>query len=342
MMKEVYSVVSDESELKWFFDNVIQKPQVNESYSMVFVCRHKKLTKEEKAAIGMSSKETEFLATQTLRLAKFHSATEIDNTTNWTFNKFLQQIRRFEVNKEAYVTSEGNPLPDKSLVTIFYINPCDDIKVARRLIQKLDETGDSIIKAMLNGKSLDDNLQSYQAYTNIESSVKHLKANCKGSNYWMDFDIDVPNWFRRPEVSLMTYDYVSGNGLPAGTPLITVAQCPKYYRQMIEKLDNRFGKGNYIIVSTSGGYHILVRTHAIKSNPHDFCKEVEAIYKQGVADGNQEYLDEKGVCKFECIVNDSQIPGLPLPGTYQYGRPVKVLNKEDFIKPDEEKAEDLL
>ena len=40
--------------------------------------------------------------------------------------------------------------------------------------------------------------------------------------------------------------------------------------------------------------------------------------------------DEKGNCKFECVINDSQIPGLPLPGTYQYGRPVTVLNKEDF------------
>ena len=312
MMKEVYSVVSDESELKWFFDNVIQKPQVNESYSMVFVCRHKKLTKEEKAAIGMSSKETEFLATQTLRLAKFHSATEIDNTTNWTFNKFLQQIRRFEVNKEAYVTSEGNPLPDKSLVTIFYINPCDDIKVARRLIQKLDETGDSIIKAMLNGKSLDDNLQSYQAYTNIESSVKHLKANCKGSNYWMDYDIDVPKWFKE-----------------------------KYYSELIEIFDRYYGKGYYVVVETGGGYHILVRTFKIRFNPHLLSKEVQALYEKHILEGEEPYIDEKGICKFECIVNDSQIPGIPLPGTYQYGRPVKVLNKEDFIKPNEEKGEDL-
>jgi len=107
-------------------------------------------------------------------------------------------------------------------------------------------------------------------------------------------------------------------------------EASKYYKEMLEKLNARFGKGNYVIVDTSGGYHILVKTSAIKSNPHDFCKEVEAIYKQGVADGYQEYLDEKGVCKFECIVNDSQIPGLPLPGTYQYDRPVTVLNKEDF------------
>jgi hypothetical protein len=34
--------------------------------------------------------------------------------------------------------------------------------------------------------------------------------------------------------------------------------------------------------------------------------------------------------KFECIVNDSQIPGIPMPGTFQYGRPVRIINKEDF------------
>ena len=97
MTKEVYNVVADEKELKWFFDHVIQKPKVNESYSMVFVCRHKKLTKEEQATLGMASNETEFLATQTLRLAKFHSAGAIDNTTNWTFFKFLKHVKRFEV-----------------------------------------------------------------------------------------------------------------------------------------------------------------------------------------------------------------------------------------------------
>ena len=54
------------------------------------------------------------------------------------------------------------------------------------------------------------------------------------------------------------------------------------------------------------------------------------IAKVLCTDVDSSYLDEKGNSKFECIVNDSQIPGLPLPGTYQYGRPVTVLNKEDF------------
>jgi hypothetical protein len=42
------------------------------------------------------------------------------------------------------------------------------------------------------------------------------------------------------------------------------------------------------------------------------------------------HVDAKGNDKFECVVNDSQIPGIPMPGTYQYGRPVKIINKEDF------------
>lgn len=104
-----------------------------------------------------------------------------------------------------------------------------------------------------------------------------------------------------------------------------------YFDMMKRELKLRFGKGNYIIVSTSGGYHVLVKTNAIKANPHDFCKQMEKLYKQGVEDGGYPaYVDEKGNCKFECIVNDSQIPGIPLPGTFQYERPVTVLNKEDF------------
>lgn len=303
MTKEVYSVVADEAELKWFFDHVIVKPNVIESYSMVFVCRHKKLTKEEKESLGMASNETEFLATQTLRLAKFKQKNKIDNVNSWTFNKFLQHVKRFEVNKEAYLTTEGKPLPDKSLVTIFYVNPCDDIKVAREVVKKLDETGDAIIKAMYNGKTTEDNLQSYQTYGNIESSVKHLKANCKGSNYWMDFDIDVPAWFKE-----------------------------KYYDKMVEVFAKHYGKGNYAVVDTGGGYHVLVRTCSNHENPKLLRDNVTVVYNEGITNGEEPYLDEKGVCKFECILNNSQIPGLPLPGTYQYGRPVKVLNKEDFEK----------
>ena len=73
-LKEVYDVVSDTTELKWFFDHVIQKPQINESYTAVFVSRHKKLTKEEQENIGLTRKEAEFLAVETFGLGHFKDA----------------------------------------------------------------------------------------------------------------------------------------------------------------------------------------------------------------------------------------------------------------------------
>jgi len=311
LMSPMYQMIADENELRWFFDHVLVKPQVNESYSAVFVSRHKKLTKEEQEVVGLTRKEAEFLATQTFRQAKFKDAFNIDEENSWTFDRFLQRIRRFNVDKYAYTTSKGEPIPTKTLAVIFYVNPCDDIKVVREFVNQYLDVSQSISKAMLGGKTYTDNLHGYQWFGNAENNLKHLKANQKGTRYWMDFDLDCPTWFRDQD----------GKGDGTGY----------YFDMMKRELNTRFGKGNYVIVSTSGGYHILVKTSAIKANPHDFCKQMEKLYKQGVKDGEYPpYLDEKGVCKFECIVNDSQIPGLPLPGTYQYDRPVVVLNKEDF------------
>ena len=100
---------------------------------------------------------------------------------------------------------------------------------------------------------------------------------------------------------------------------------------MKEELNKLYGLGNYIIIDTAGGYHILVKTCSIHVNPHEFCKEMVRLYRIGIAAGCMPYFDDRGVEKFECIVNDSQIPGIPMPGTYQYGRPVTILNKEDFV-----------
>ena len=314
-LKEVYDVVADVNELKWFFDHVIQKPQINESYTAVFVSRHKKLTKEEQEDIGLTRKEAEFLAVETFRLRHFKDALYQDEN-NWTFERFLKHLRRLEVNKEAYTTGKGLPLPTKTLATIFYVNPCDNIKVCREFFNQYLDVTQSISKAMLNGKTTVDNLQSYQWFDNAENNLKHLRANQKGTRYWLDFDIDVPKWFKEGKV-FNPFTNTQENGI--------------YLKQLRELLESWFSKGNYVIVDTSGVYHVLVKTSAIKKNPHDFCKDAEGIYKLGISrDGNEQYLDEKGVCKFECVVNDSQIPGLPLPGTYQYGMKVTVLNKEDF------------
>lgn len=304
MTQEMYQMIADVDELKWFFDHVIQKPAVNESYSMVFVSRHKKLTKEEQKVVGLTRKESEFLATQSVRLSKFKDALYIDEDTNWTFERFIQRVRRFNVDKYAYTTALGEPLPTKTLAIIFYVNPCDDIKVADALITQINDVKTAIAKAMLNGKTTIDNLQSYQMFGNLENNLKHFKAQCKGARYWTDYDLDVPSWWRDDKT---------------------------IYDSMITRIQKFYQKGDYVIVSTSGGYHILVKNAAIRFDPHDLCKDLTTHYEYLITEcGKERYVDEKGNDKFECIINDSQIPGIPLPGTYQYGREVKVINKEDF------------
>ena len=316
LMSPMYQMIADENELKWFFDHVIQRPQVNESYSAVFVSRHKKLTDEEAKDFGITRKEGEFLATQTFRMRNIKDASRADDSSLWTFEQFLQRLKRFNVDKGAYTTGTGLPIPSKTLAIIFYVNPGDDMKVCRAFVDEYLTVSEAIAKAPLNGKTLADNYQSYQWFGNAESTIKHLKANKKGSRYWMDFDIDVPAWFK---------DCSKGEVIPsAGYNFFS------HFHKLKNLLTATFGLRNYVIVDTSGGYHVLVKTSAIKSNPHNFCDAVKKFYDRGIELGEEPYLDEKGNCKFECIVNDSQIPGLPLPGTYQYDRPVTVLNKEDF------------
>lgn len=301
---EMYQMIADVNELKWFFDHVINKPQVNESYTAVFVSRHKKLTKEEQERVGLTRKEAEFLAVQTFRTKNFKDALYQDQENNWTFDRFLQRVRRFNVDKYAYTTSLGEPIPTKTLAVIFYVNPCDDIKVVREFVNQYLDVSQAISKAMLGGKTTVDNLQSYQWFGNAESNLKHLKANQKGTRYWTDYDLDVPAWWRDNS---------------------------EIYASMITQIQKFYKKGDYVVVSTSGGYHILVKNSAIRFDPHNLCKEMAQHYEYLIEScGKERYLDEKGNEKFECIVNDSQIPGIPLPGTYQYDRPVTVLNKEDF------------
>lgn len=363
-MNDMYQMIADEKELKWFFDHAIFKPSITESYSMVFVSRHKKLTKEEQATIGLTRSESEFLSTQVVKLKPSMNIDEYENKENWTFDDFIKHIRRFNVDKYAYTTALGEPIPEKTLAVIFYINPADDINVADEVVRIINVTKTALTQAMYNGKGVKDNVQQLQTFGGLDSKIKHLKAQCKGGTYWIDYDIDVPKWFK-------TNSFVNALGNDR-----------KYYDAMKSVFEVTFGKGNFIIVDTSGGYHVLVRTKAIKSNPHAICQEVQQIYDNGVRFGHEEpYLDEKGNLKFECIINGSHqtynaeaekevkeavehlqdlqaagtitqrefkilrrglyddlkvkdnktsIPGIPLPGTFQYGRPVTVLNKEDF------------
>jgi len=86
------------------------------------------------------------------------------------------------------------------------------------------------------------------------------------------------------------------------------------YRCLREYFHSLFGLGNVIFVKTVGGIHCLIRKEVYKMNP--------AI----VIDGVKKIVSNLK----EVVKNDNNM--CPLPGTFQYGIPVIVLNKEDITQ----------
>ena len=92
---------------------------------------------------------------------------------------------------------------------------------------------------------------------------------------------------------------------------------------------NHFGKGNFFIIETAGGFHVLVKKESYgKSMGIANKKKIEnglnymPDFLSDVIDNYSYTFEEAVKCNQEFI---------PLPGTYQYSSfIVRVLNKEDF------------
>lgn len=349
-----FNMIADEQEIRWFFDHAIFNPTPWEAYALILVHRRKKLSPEDRIRFGLSSSESAFLVREVIRAPKFknnkksyydnlskqvsnklfnhdfenidklvneckiHSEEDIKEKENFsnplTADKFIKHVKKLNVDKEAYAAPNGDLIPDNSMVVMFYINPSDLRHAAYMVEEELSTIKENIVGAMTTGKRNSEIIEQYQAFGNIfEDWVKYM-TQCRGSSYWLDFDIDVPEWMKEGE----------------------------YFKELKNIFTTSFGRGNFIMISTGGGYHVMVRTFAIrdvlKGDPHKVSELVRNLYEKGIAYGNPKYINEKGEEKFECVIvgeaksesSKSTIPCVPLPGTYQYCRPVIVVNKEDF------------
>jgi hypothetical protein len=74
----------------------------------------------------------------------------------------------------------------------------------------------------------------------------------------------------------------------------------------------KFGFGNTVFVRTAGGMHCLVRRSVYIGDPKQLCEKVQQFIPWAK----------------EIVHNKNEM--IPLPGSFQYNTPVKVLNKKDF------------
>ena len=129
-----------------------------------------------------------------------------------------------------------------------------------------------------------------------------------------DSDSLINDFNKYGEVAVIDLDAALGNTNPKGDTVNT---------PLLKKL---LRKGN---VRTGGGVHVVVKKSSLRSNPADYVKEVEDFLKSKGLDAS-EVKYNSSTTKDEFGQNRQTSPMIPMPGTYQYQKPVTIVNKWDF------------
>lgn len=292
---EFYKIVANEFEMKWFFDHVLEPPEVFETYIVCLSARAKKLTAEEREIYKLG--RGELMRTEIIRR----------KGGDWNFNIYKQAPYKYNCHKSAMLTKSGFPYPGKCLVCYAYVNPSDELNCVENTVEFYRNIEKELIKSYRKGSKdgVEDHLEK------LPKIFEHLRS-CHATNIsrriWRDFDCD------------LDFEKIDELHLTEETARYIL------YTAIKTCADETYGKGNYVVVDTSGGFHTLVRITAIKSNPNEFIAKV----KNQKFDSSGFFESKVGDFIKEMILTEPGSQFLPLPGTLQYGRLVRIINKEDL------------
>lgn len=306
-----YKFVADEDEMKFFFDKVIDTPELNESYLMCISSRAKKVSPEERARIKLGRGE----------MMREQVVTSRGKEKLWDFNWFKSFVYRYECPYEGMVTKSGDPYPQNSLVVYFYVNPSDEHKVAMDSMTFTNGILNDLINACTNMSKDGIQEQLFKLRT-LDTHKKTCRATNLSRHIWTQFDFDFSEDVKHDSEKI---EIIYNNLRECGNTL--------------------FGKGNVIIIRTSGGFHILIHKEGMKHWGTD-VRNKEAFEGPKFKDPITQYI-QLVVWNLNKIStnNFTEQPKfqwfdewtktvqsfLPIPGTYQYGTfKVEIMNKEDL------------
>lgn len=306
-----YKFVADEDEMKFFFDKVIDTPELNESYLMCISSRAKKVSPEERARIKLGRGE----------MMREQVVTSRSKEKLWDFNWFKSFIYRYECPYEGMITKSGDPYPQESLVLYFYVNPSDEHKVAMDSMTFTNGILNDLINACTNMSKDGIQEQLFKLRT-LDTHKKTCRAVNISRHLWTQFDFDFS-------------EDVKVDPEKIETVMNTLRTCGNIL----------FGKGNIIIVRTSGGFHILLHKEGMKHWGVD-VRNKETFEGPKFKDPITQYIQlvvwnlnkvstnnftEQTQFKWFDEWTKTNQSFLPMPGTYQYGSfKVEIVNKEDL------------
>lgn len=265
-MSETYKVLVDENQFLTFLER-LGDIFPYETYLVNTAFRSKKLTDEERKMLGARNREV--YLTKTIRGSDGCRV----NSEN-----ALQKMYELEVPIKCLTFNRGTEneiaLPQKAMTTFICCNPSDEKKVAIK--HKND-----VIKIQDNATlSSDGGVDAKNQLANTNSDFRSERMECNRTK-WIDFDVDVENIEELDREEFK--EHVRG-----------------FFREA-----SIFHNLNGMIVSTNGGFHVLVDKNCNKGNPGEFAKSLATFL-----------TNKKGVIKEVAFKSGNCM--IPCPGILQY------------------------
>jgi hypothetical protein len=216
-----------------------------------------------------------------------------------SFERFLRTLRKFEVNDGAYLTKNGSNIPEKCIVVYMNINPTDVLKAHKEFSQTMNEYMFELATCSAEGKDTSDIMKRIKKQDTL---LMNCYQRNRGTKHFIDIDFDIPH---------------------------------SYYENVVAPFLSRLKtrRVSYVVIQTSGGYHILLRRNTIQYNfnedvykaNEDFIKEFMKRNNLTMKDvsGNNPDVNMKRDTGYEIVVNRNEM--IPLPGTLQAGVKVRIL-----------------
>ena len=265
MNSDRYILIKNEDTLLSFLDR-LGDIYPHETYLILTIFRSKKLNEEDKNKIKNNM----------MYLSKYLRGEE-NNRVNP--EKSLQRIYELEVPHKALIYNKGKEdefiVPQKALVCYISCNPSNEIKVTMEHIKTVNE----ILSLIACNKEYEKNRNDL-AHSNNDFRSERMKYT---RHKWADFDIDLPN-VNNNDIRIKAKNIIKDT----------------FKNSNVIKKDP-----DGIIVSTDGGFHVLLNKEYIKGNPSNLCNDLNNNLKQ-LSDVKE--VSFKGSNAL-----------LPLPGSLQYG-----------------------
>lgn len=286
-----YKILTDEKELRSFFDFMIPDDNYLSSTESLFLslaARNKYIKNKEESEVNLNKT---FMFDRTIVHAE---------NRHRLWNNLVMELRKLERNIGAYKAkskSDNNVLldiPNECFICYYNVNPIDSVAALIGLKNRIALMEQELWNTIVRGKSYENCILDVNRLHRI-AEIEYSKA--KSKTRWFDIDID----FEKEDQINNPYFTDNNNWIK------------EVRNKFCEKLDIQ--SNNLYIVRTYGGYHFGLNVklcEQLKKPAPYLLEQLSIIVKESGCQLKELKLNSNGI--------------VPLPGTLQGGKLVSFIS----------------